>query len=554
MGILVCMKQFIIFLIICVHLITSSELEIKIKNGVLRGKFYQSRHGREYLSFTGIPYAKPPIGELRFKAPQPCEPWTNIFDATQIMKKCIQKKVGVGSEDCLYLNVYSPITNEKWLPVMVWIHGGSFKVGYGGPDRFGPKYFMDKDIIIVSINYRLGVLGFLSTEDDVITGNFGLKDQVMALKWVQENIRSFNGDPERITIFGGSAGGVSVGLHLLSSMSKGLFHRAILQSGTPLCFWAVSQPGLIRKRTEALATIAGCAFESSEEILGCLKNLSADMFIDLETKLMTWHHQAFVFKPVAEACNPKHDGFLCHHPLKELKIISDVPAIVTFTSDEGGMIVSSLYNDTSLKYPEFNKNFNRLLPLVLGYDGLVTQDNIEDIGKRVMKHYFPSNNVNDGSHFNAIKMFGDGGFVYGVMAMAYRWTAPLYVLEYAYQNQYSFNELWGSIEKPLGITHNDETTSLFRAYVLNEKELNEQDTKVSKLMINIWSHFATTGTPTINGTQEGIIWPSFNLLNTSMILRMDSDKPKITNNKFKDVYDFWNNLPILSRLHNDLTK
>jgi len=120
----------------------------------------------------------------------------------------------------------------------------------------------------------------------VIPGNYGLKDQVMALRWVQENIANFGGDPSQVTIFGESAGGASTGYHLLSPMSKGLFHKAILQSGTPMCRWAVSPPGLIRKRTEAVATIAGCHFNTSEEILSCLKQLPANYIVELHNKFI----------------------------------------------------------------------------------------------------------------------------------------------------------------------------------------------------------------------------------------------------------------------------
>jgi len=127
--------------------------------------------------------------------------------------------------------------------------------------------------------------GFLSTEDDVISGNYGMKDQVLALRWVQENIINFNGDPSQVTIFGGSAGGASTGLHMLSPMSKGLFHKAILQSGAPVCKWAVLPPGIARKRAHAVATISGCNFNTSEHILQCLRQVPAQYLIDFHTKL-----------------------------------------------------------------------------------------------------------------------------------------------------------------------------------------------------------------------------------------------------------------------------
>lgn len=129
--------------------------------------------------------------------------------------------------------------------------------------------------------------GFVSTEDDVIPGNYGMKDQVTALRWVRENVARFGGDPDQVTIFGESAGGASTGYHLLSPLSKGLFHKAILQSGTAMCRWAVTAPGLIRKRTEAIATIAGCHDHSSEEILTCLQKLPASY-------LVKFHNRFFV--------------------------------------------------------------------------------------------------------------------------------------------------------------------------------------------------------------------------------------------------------------------
>jgi len=139
--------------------------------------------------------------------------------------------------------------------------------------------------ILVIIQLMCASKGFLSTEDDVIPGNYGMKDQVMALRWVQKNIVHFNGDPSQVTIFGESAGGACTGFHMLSPMSKGLFHKVILQSGSPVCKWAVSPFGLPRKRTHAVALIAGCNFDTSKEILQCLRKLSANYIIDLQNRL-----------------------------------------------------------------------------------------------------------------------------------------------------------------------------------------------------------------------------------------------------------------------------
>lgn len=127
----------------------------------------------------------------------------------------------------------------------------------------------------------------------MISGNYGMKDQVMALHWVQKNIVHFNGDPNLVTIFGNSAGGACIGFHMLSPMSKGLFHKAILQSGSPVCMWAISKPGVARKRAHAVATIAGCKYDTSEDILKCLKKLPANYLIDIKNKLYVSGHIIF---------------------------------------------------------------------------------------------------------------------------------------------------------------------------------------------------------------------------------------------------------------------
>ena len=221
-------------------------------NGPIKGEV--RRNGlhpyNKYRAFHAIPYAKPPIAELRFKPPEPFTgQWdeSNPYDATDSSKTPICPQLAHKNfmhipedqldEDCLHLSVYSPtnVTIRSALPVLVWIHGGSFDRGTGMFPYHGPDRFIEgDDIVMVSINYRVGILGFLSLGIPEIPGNMGLLDQTMALRWVQENIRSFGGDPEAVTIMGESAGSWSSYYHLFSPPSKGLFHRIIAQSGTPM--------------------------------------------------------------------------------------------------------------------------------------------------------------------------------------------------------------------------------------------------------------------------------------------------------------------------------
>ena len=197
----------------------------------------------KYASFQEIRYALAPTGNLRFKSPEKYMPSGGIsFDvsneSTVFCPQMAQNLDGSftldGVEDCLFLNVYVPQKaiddKDLKLPVMVFIHGGSLITGSGNFRDYGPIHFMDQDVVLVTINYRLGPFGFFFMGEDHVSGNAGLKDQVMALQWVQDNIQSFGGDPNLVTIFGESAGSFSVSVHILSPLSVNLFHRSIMQS------------------------------------------------------------------------------------------------------------------------------------------------------------------------------------------------------------------------------------------------------------------------------------------------------------------------------------
>jgi para-nitrobenzyl esterase len=227
--------------------------------------------------FLGIPYAAAPVGPLRWAPPQPAARWRGVRDATQFGNHCPQGASPFGlashTEDCLFLNVFTPArgddAEDELLPVMVWIHGGALLVGES--DDYDPLRLVRRGVVVVTINYRLGVLGFfahpaLSAESpNHSSGNYGLMDQQAALRWVQRNIAHFRGDPGRVTIFGESAGGLSVHSQLASPLAAGLFHRAIVESGA----YALAQPSLAQAEAagSAVAALAGC----SEQTATCLR-------------------------------------------------------------------------------------------------------------------------------------------------------------------------------------------------------------------------------------------------------------------------------------------
>jgi para-nitrobenzyl esterase len=196
-------------------------------------------------SFKGIPFAAPPVGKLRWRAPQPVRPWEGVKKADHFAPECMQATVSrpgappvVASEDCLYLNVWSTAKSaDAHLPVMVWIYGGSFMGGSGSQPAYDGTHFAQKGVVLVNLNYRLGVFGFLADHEldgespHHVSGNYGIEDMMAALKWVKANIAQFGGDPARVTIFGESAGALAVGILSVSPSGKGLFQRAISESG-----------------------------------------------------------------------------------------------------------------------------------------------------------------------------------------------------------------------------------------------------------------------------------------------------------------------------------
>jgi para-nitrobenzyl esterase len=191
-------------------------------------------------SFKGIPYARPPVGPLRWHMPEPALPWTGTRDATRFgpaspqapsrLDRLSGGALSVQSEDCLYLNIWTTGCDDAKRPVMIWIHGGAFTIGAGHQGLYDGRHLAARGCVVVTINYRLGAFGFLAL-DDTSTGAEGIADQIAALRWVQQNIASFGGDPGNITAFGESAGAMSVAALLASPLAQGLFHKAIAQSG-----------------------------------------------------------------------------------------------------------------------------------------------------------------------------------------------------------------------------------------------------------------------------------------------------------------------------------
>ena len=238
-------KTLLTLLCVTAGLLVAASTYAQVREAAVTGGRVSGVVSNGIAAFKGIPFAAPPVGALRWKAPQPVQAWTGVKAASTFSPGCVQdttiaKLFGAPdavSEDCLYLNVWTPAkAAAERLPVMVWIYGGAFTSGMTSIPAYDGAPLAEKGVVLVSVSYRLGVFGFLahpdlSKEGGRGSGNYGLQDQIAALRWVKNNIARFGGDPNRVTIFGESAGGISVSMLAASPAAKGLFHRAISQSG-----------------------------------------------------------------------------------------------------------------------------------------------------------------------------------------------------------------------------------------------------------------------------------------------------------------------------------
>nr|WP_090339561.1 carboxylesterase family protein [Mycolicibacterium malmesburyense]CRL67947.1 carboxylesterase type B [Mycolicibacterium malmesburyense] len=313
----------------CAHGETAA-VDVPVDPGVVRTDAGAVRGtvADDHRYFAGIPYAAPPVGTLRWQPPAPVESWTGFRDASRPGARCIQDTSSdvdqrPPSEDCLTLNVWTPPPSDEPRPVLVWIHGGSFLNGSG--DIYGARGFAHRGVVVVTINYRLGALGFLAHPSlGPDAGNYGLADQQAALRWVRDNIAAFGGDPDRVTIAGESAGGMSVCDHLVAPASRGLFGRAIIQSGP--CQAQYDLPAAQQASAEYAAEV-GCG--AAHLVAECLRSLPADKFADplLYARFGTERLSGPVFGTPTLPQN-------AFDAITDGRAAADVPVMINTTADE----------------------------------------------------------------------------------------------------------------------------------------------------------------------------------------------------------------------------
>ncbi|XP_063921663.1 juvenile hormone esterase-like [Zophobas morio] len=499
----------------------------RIKGTILRTR--QPPHS-QYYAFKGIPYAKPPLNHLRFKPPQNPNPWNGVKPCQKFGNPCLQisKTDGsvIGSEDCLTLNVF---TNEldvtRLKPVMFWIHGGAHLRGSGS--LYGPDYLVEKPIVLVTVNFRLNVFGFLTVNDENAYGNTGIKDQVAALKWVRDNIAKFGGDASRVTIFGESSGANCVSLLQLCPRTKGLYHQVIVQSGSALNSRYLQRNPL--KYVYNIANYFNVSSETTKTMVEGLQTIDAKELTKVahnyKAMRYTQNLQAGPFYPVIEVDNP--GAIITDSPFELMKSgkLNPIPFIAGYNTDEGTLGLKIV--NSTMNISDFDEKYELFAPRSLN-----NEDNQVSIGKVVRGYFLGNSSATNVDKLS--KFLGQELLVRGIRKQA------------DFQRQYSRGYFYrfgykGTNTAGPGVGHAEELQYLFKQEAPNE--VTDQDILTRRRMVEMWTNFAIFGSPLPDDTlvSENVSWKECQSSGPLNFLKIGTSVTQGTNPD-DQTYRFWKEL------------
>ncbi|KAK9875460.1 hypothetical protein WA026_007854 [Henosepilachna vigintioctopunctata] len=459
---------------------------------------------------------------------------------------------------------------------MVWIHGGCFTTGSNSTDMYNPKFLMTENVIQVIINYRLGIFGFLCLEDENlgVTGNAGLKDQVMALEWVKENISSFGGDPNNVTIYGQSSGAASAHYLMLSPKTKGLFHKVIFQSGSVFSPWARGQRG-----AEEIMKYLGIKEDNDETILDILQKMSARKLVAAQSKLpeLMLAGQHRYFGPIIE--KPSEDAFLSEDPSKIIESgnYNKVPMIIGATSNEG------IFYDMFKKLRKINLPFDCNMEVPFELNILPKTKSYEHLREKINKFYKLDEEIHNEKQ---CELKSDNLFIHGIhRTVNYHLNTnsqPIYYYMFSFHGDLNYSKKFATVKSPKsfftccylsasfkhtllkktfgkiarnmsfheisGSCHADDLGYLFDSIISIHVKPNSREDKMIKSMVKLWTNFAKYGNPTPQHLEEEneILWypvdqkhHHFLDIGDKLIMKMN---PFEARNKFWDeMYDMIEN-------------
>ncbi|XP_049838003.1 venom carboxylesterase-6-like [Schistocerca gregaria] len=518
----------------------AQDVYVTVQQGRLRGAVETSALGLPYASFRGVPYAQPPVGELRFQAPQPPASWDGDRDALEDPDPCPQ--VGMsggfqGNEDCLYVNIYVPLNASGPFPVLTWFPVGAFKSGSAADT--GPDIFLSLDIIVVAVQPRVSAMGLLSTGDEVIPGNAGMKDMVMSLQWIQQNIAAFGGDPNQVTIGGESSGGCSVSHLVLSPLTAGLFRAAIIHSGEAASPWGImADPAAKAFR---LAEVLGFTANNTQELRDFLLTVDPQDLVSHDDDIITPEEeiriQHLAWLPVLE--QDVDGAFVTEWPAESLKAgrFNKVPVITGFTSGDGlELIRQKLYLSDPAAVQELSDNFVQIVSPILH---LPTAEEREEAALKMRDFYFGHENITIDDAQAITDMctdiyWGEPADATVRVASNHSDAGPIYYHLFDYRGPELGNGTYGTSHASQG----------FMMFYNERMGLPDPNTTFGQLrlaMIRLWSNFIKYGTPSPEG--EEFIWEPFD--NTNLYYAHITDTVNLEQALFKERMEFWQqNIPL----------
>ena len=464
----------------------NQEITVHTNYGAVKGHQVIALNKTVY-EFLGIRYAKPPTGELRFKKPTSVQSWSGVYDATKRGNICWQVNntkynVKYMNEDCLFLNIWSTgFSNKK--PVLFWIHGGGFLSGTAYRETMNGSALATFDVVIVSFNYRLGPFGFLYGGNDETPGNVGLFDQWFALKWVKENIESFGGDPNEITIFGNSAGGISVGFHLISNLSKDLFKRAIVQSGAPyfLKLYIPSKEEYLNK-TKVFSDSLGCNTNQSDWIK-CIKQLNASQLIEN-------NYSRKFNKPIIDDDFYKQTA---QQTFQSGSFHSNVQILSGVMADEGTYFALPFFDDLNE-----NVTKDQLKQLI----NIIVQSNTIDVDVDKIYNFYLANESE--SDQNSLKkafsnILGDLNIVCPTIYLVDEFAnlnnslnEKVYFYKFIHKLKNRINSRCNEADW-LGYCHAEDVPIVFGQAIIDPTSFTQEDYNFSIVIMTLWTNFAKNG-------------------------------------------------------------
>ncbi|CAH0550113.1 unnamed protein product [Brassicogethes aeneus] len=529
---------------------------VKISSGKIQGKKDFDVNGEEYYCFLGIPYAEPPLGKLRFKDPQPIRPWRNIFDATEEGSACAQvdliTKERIGTEDCLNLNVFtkkiSDIKSYDLKPVMVFIHGGAYLSGSNSQSLYGANFLIAEDVVLVTINYRLGIFGFFNIDDESldVPGNQAFKDMLLALKWVQENIRKFCGDSNNVTLFGESAGSGSAHLLMLSPLSKGkkthpyrLFHKVIAQSGCAINGWNYRR----KSATEEIAKKLNMSCRDPKKFLDDIQAVPLETIVDVQLQYEKEEDLGNTDRYIGLLIEKPHpNAFLTKHPWDIIKKgdYHHVPLMMGYNTGEGMLFKALIPKNKRSVYwecPEIN------VPDLLGFR--TGSEVSKAFGKKITDYYMgPGPHTLDNTLEKMFMMTSDNCFVWGINYCVRKHASyssePIYFYRMSIETELNTFKILSNINSP-GVSHADDLGYLFKSALTPDIEPGSMEDIGRRRFCRMWTNFAKYGDPTpVSDSLVPIKWLP---VGDNKLCFLDIGKElQMLENPDKKRMDFWDDI------------